>query len=121
MIDHFRARWFGEDERALGRSADALMNSPGRAQGRVADWSLCRMAAVLQRGARRPLDIAPVGTAQLTANERSLLAILDALSEGDDALAARHAEWLVAPSSLRAFLSATAPLADIYPKLSRAA
>ena len=53
MIDHFRARWFGEDERALGRSADALMNSPGRAQGRVADWSLCRMAAVLQRGAAR--------------------------------------------------------------------
>ncbi len=121
MIDHFRARWFGEDEHALDRSVERLMASPGRAQGRVADWSLCRMAAVLRRGARRSLDIAPVGTAQLTANERSLLAILHALSEGDDALAARHAEWLITPSSLRQFLSATAPLADIYPKLARAA
>ena len=121
MIDHFRARWFGEDEQTLDRSTERLMSAPGRAEGRVANWSLCRMAAVLQRGARRPLDIAPVGTVELTANERSLLAILRALSDGDDALAARHAEWLVAPSALRQFLSASAPLADIYPKLARAA
>lgn len=119
MIDHFRAHWF--DDGQAGRSAEQLMASPGRAEGKVAHWCFGRMASVLRRGARRSLDIAPVGSADLTANERSLLAIVRALSDRNEALALRHAEWLVGPSSLSNFLSTIAPLADIYPKLARAA
>lgn len=130
MIDHFRAHWFDgqapagalpSTETLADRSARELLANPGRAEGKVAHWSLCRMAAVLRRAARRPLDIAPVGSETVTANERSLLAIIRALSEGDETLASHHAEWLVGKSALRNLLSTIAPLADIYPKLARAA
>jgi hypothetical protein len=124
MIEHFRAHWF--DQIAQGstladRSAAELAVSPGRAEGRIAHWSLCRAVAALRHGARRPLHIGAIGAPTATPSERAFLSVLDAMANGDQALAQRHAEWLVHKSALPGLLGAITPLADIYPKLARAA
>ena len=124
MIEHFRAHWFdriAQGSTLADRSAAELAVSPGRAEGRVAHWSLCRAVAALQRGARRPLHIGAIGAPTTTPSERAFLSVLNAMANGDQALAQRHAEWLVHKSALPGLLGAISPLADIYPKLARAA
>ena len=119
MIDHFRAHWTGEDD--AERSARALMSSPGRAAGKVAYWALERTAMLLKRYSRRPLMVNAVGATDITANELSVLALIEAMAAGDVAAARRHATWLVTPQATDRLLDRLQPVADLYPELSRAA
>ncbi len=92
-LDLLRARLSG-DATAETRAADALHETPGRAAGRVAAWSLGRAGDIIARYARRPVQLGSAGT-PATVQERQILMVLDALVDGDIDLARDGARFLV--------------------------
>ncbi|MXO85682.1 hypothetical protein GRI38_06515 [Altererythrobacter aurantiacus] len=114
MIENFRTVWHGchaNDDATFGRGASA----------RVAKWSLERAEAVLRYAGRAPVQVAEPGSADVTAHERSLEAVVIDLARGDRPLARLHAQWLVKPQAIEHLLRALEPVAAGPACLVRAA
>jgi hypothetical protein len=110
MIKEFRQVW---NEGCSGSCADATDDAVPlgpRSAGRVARWSLERAASILQMAGRTRLRIAQEPDAELTPHERSLYLISTALAKGDTDTASAHAQWLVRPGAINAFLRALEPV-----------
>lgn len=131
MIEQFRYIW--NTQGSLG--CDAALSDPTpqapapsadrrfgpRSAGNVARWALSRAADILERAGRTRLRIAQSDKAPLTPHERSLQIIAEALAAGDEDTARSHAQWLVKPGALDAFLRALKPVTSGPAKLVAAA
>ena len=106
-FDLIRARLSGDAE-AEARAASSLHERPGRAAGRVAAWSLGRAAEIIARHARRPVRLGEEA-APATVQERQILMILDAIAQGDDALARDGARFLVQPNAVKRLIERLTP------------
>lgn len=107
FLHHLRAAHAGGEARLISGAALAVV--PGRAEGRVAHWAFGRAAETLGYAARRRLSI---GTGIVPSqDERQLLAIAHALSDGDWDRAEDTALWLVRRDAAHAFVQALAPAA----------
>jgi hypothetical protein len=102
LVDQLRMAWLGMAVPPLGP----------RAAGRVASWSLTRCCGVLRRQAAAPIRFAAPGTGEPVPHERSFLAVLAALDEGNRELARAHARWLVRPGGVDPLLRAAKSLSD---------
>lgn len=107
ILHHLRAAWIGGA--AQDASATSLAACPGRAEGRVAAWSLGKAAGVLAYAARRPLVIGQ-GLAP-SADERQALRTARALAANDWRAAEDAALWLVRREAVPALAQAFAPAA----------
>lgn len=107
LLTHLRAAWSGDDA-IKARSAAALCEFPGRAQGRVAAWAFGKFAAVLGRGARRTLSIGEELVP--SADERRILSVFHAMAADGEVAAADAARWLVRGDHTDALIRSIAPL-----------
>ena len=113
LLDCLRAEresCFGE-KIAVNDRTPLSVNLP-RAAGRVVPWAMGRAADVVQSFGRRPFV---GGQAEPSAAERTILAIVDALGKGDEALAEMQAQWLVRPNGRGPLLRALGAAADALP------
>lgn len=118
MLDHFRAHWTMRHEEAE-RTAKALREKPGRAAGRIAAWSIARIADYLRRHARKPLIVGEPGDAP-TPHEEALLLLLVDLNAGRSDIAKMRAAWLVPPYAVPGLFSRAEPVAGLLPQLEAA-
>ncbi|MEO0784382.1 MAG: hypothetical protein AAFY10_01700 [Pseudomonadota bacterium] len=118
-LELLRASWRGDSDQIEAARA-ALEVSPGRARGRVAGWAITRAVEGLRRWSRRGFRAGETG-AEPTPHERSVLAVCEALREGDLDLARQYARWLVSNDGLDRFIERISPAAPILAKAARAA
>ena len=112
IVRGLRAAW----QRDTGRKQEVrelLWENPGRAEGRVADWSIDRIVEYLRRDSRRPLRFADPDVGELTGDERQIINLLEDLRNADVQQAEMRAQWLVKPPKVEGLLARLRPLADI--------
>jgi hypothetical protein len=107
-----RAAWAGDSE-LRERVRRVFFETPGRAEGRVADWSVDRVCGFLRRDSRRRLAFGDATACELTGDERQLMSLLDSLRNGRDETARMQAQWLVKPGKIPGLVERLRPLADI--------
>lgn len=115
-LDLVRARLSGDADAEV-RAAEVLHETPGRAAGRVAAWSLGRAGDVIARYARRPVRLGEPG-APATVPERQILMILDALAADDAKLAREGARFLVRPDAVDLLIDRLTPASRAVAGLS---
>jgi hypothetical protein len=112
IVRGLRAAW----QRDTGRRQavqEMLQENPGRAEGRVADWSIDRIAEYLRRDSRRLVRFGTVEACELTGDERHIMSLLEDLRDGQERRAEMKAQWLVKPPRIAGLLERMRPLADI--------
>ena len=92
---------------------ELLQENPGRAEGRVADWSIDRIAEYLRRDSRRLLRFGQIEDCELSGDERHLMSLLEDLRDGREQQAGMKAQWLVKPAKIAGLVERMRPLADI--------
>ena len=112
IVEGVRAAWHSESGAREGVRT-ALREHPGRAEGRVADWAIDRVAEHLRRHSRRRLRLGAVDACEVTADERHLMSLLESVGRGADEAARLKAEWLVRGSQAGVLIERLQPLADI--------
>ncbi|MBK1670146.1 hypothetical protein CKO28_19095 [Rhodovibrio sodomensis] len=112
VVRGLRAAWRRDAARRQAVQ-DQLRENPGRAEGRVADWSLDRIAEYLRRESRRRVGFGPVEACDLTGDERHIMSLLEDLRDGRERRAEMTALWLVKPPRIAGLLDRMRPLADI--------
>lgn len=112
IVRGLRAAW----QRDTARRQEVrhqLHENPGRAEGRVADWSLDRIAEYLRQESRRRLGFGHFEASDLTGDERHIMSLLEDLRDGQEQRAEMKAQWLVKPPRIAGLLDRMRPLADI--------
>jgi hypothetical protein len=112
IVRGLRAGWQRDDARRQA-VRDLLRENPGRAEGRVADWSIDRIAEYLRRDSRRTLRFGEPDSCELTGDERLIMSLLEDLRDGRSGQAEMKAQWLVKPPKIAGLLDRMRPLADI--------
>jgi hypothetical protein len=112
IVRGLRAAWQRDSARRHAVQ-ESLQENPGRAEGRVADWSIDRIAEYLRRDSRRLMRFAAVDSCELTGDERHFMSLLQDLRDGREHQAEMKAQWLVKPPRIAGLLERMRPLADI--------
>jgi hypothetical protein len=112
IIRGLRAAWQRDTERRQAVQ-DVLQEHPGRAEGRVANWSIDRIAEYLRRDSRRLVRFGQIDDCELTGDERHIMSLLEDLRDGHEQRAQMKAQWLVKPGKIVGLLERMRPLADI--------
>lgn len=112
ILRGLRAAW-RRDAARRDRVRGQFHDHPGRAEGRVADWSVDRIAECLRRDGRRRLAFNAPHARDLSADERQVIGLLEDLRDGDSARAHLKAEWLVKPPKVAGLIERMRPLAEI--------
>jgi hypothetical protein len=107
-----RAAWHADPQQRR-RVREIFCETPGRAEGRVADWSVDRVCGFLRRDSRRRLTLGEGSACELTGDERQLMGLLESLRNGRDETARMQAQWLVKPARIAGLIERLRPLADI--------
>ena len=112
IVRGLRAAWQRDTDRRQAVQ-EMLQENPGRAEGRVADWSIDRIAEYLRRDSRRLMRFSTVDACELTGDERHIMSLLQDLRDGQERRAEMKAQWLVKPPRIPGLLERMRPLADI--------
>jgi hypothetical protein len=112
IVRGLRAAWQRDTARRQAVQQQ-LQENPGRAEGRVADWSLDRIAEYLRRESRKRLGFGSFEACELTGDERHLMSLLEDLRDGQEQRAEMKAQWLVKPPRIAGLLDRMRPLAEI--------
>lgn len=112
IVQGLRSGW-ARDPEGRATVTETLRECPGRAEGRVADWSIDRLVGALRRDGRRAMRFHVMGACELAADERQIMGLLQALAEGRVQEAELKAQWLVRGAGVAHFLERCQPLADI--------
>ncbi len=112
IVRGLRAAWQRDTDRRQAVQA-MLQENPGRAEGRVADWSIDRIAEYLRRDSRRLVRFGTVDACELTGDEHHIMSLLEDLRDGQERRAEMKAQWLVRPPRIAGLLERMRPLADI--------
>lgn len=113
MIRQFRAIWHNDATTILSHDDPALDTQFGpRSAGKVARWSLERVADILRRNSRGKLNIERRPEIPMTPHERSLSIVLEHLAEGETHRAKQHAQWLVRSPACDALIRALQPVSQ---------
>ena len=111
MIKQFRAVWHNEPSEVItDEGNDAGAQFGPRSAGKVARWSMERVADILKHNGRGTLKIERDPATPMTPHEHSLSLVLERLSEGDQDRARQHAQWLVDSRACDALLRALHPV-----------
>ena len=112
IVRGLRAAWQRDTDRRQAVQ-EMLQENPGRAEGRVADWSIDRIAEYLRRDSRRLVRFGTAEACELTGDERHIMSLLEDLRDGQERRAEMKAQWLVKPPRISGLLERMRPLADI--------
>lgn len=112
VVRGLRAAWQRDTARRQAVQ-DVLHENPGRAEGRVANWSIDRIAEYLRRDSRRLVRFGRIDESDLTGDERHIMSLLEDLRDGHEQRAQMKAQWLVKPDKTAGLLERMRPLADI--------
>ncbi|MBK1698514.1 hypothetical protein [Rhodovibrio salinarum] len=112
IVRGLRAAWQRDTARRQ-EVQERLLENPGRAEGRVADWSVDRIVEYLRRDSRRTMRFADVESCELTGDERHLMSLLEDMRDQQAQQAEMKAQWLVKPAKIAGLLERMRPLADI--------
>ena len=112
IVRGLRAAWQRDTDRRQAVQ-EMLQENPGRAEGRVADWSIDRIAEYLRRDSRRLVRFGTAEACELTGDERHIMSLLEDLRDGQERRAEMKAQWLVKPPRIPGLLERMRPLADI--------
>lgn len=112
IVRGLRAAW-QRDMSCRQAVQELLRENPGRAEGRVANWSIDRIAEYLRRDSRRPVRFGRINDCDLTGDERHVMSLLEDLRDGQEQRAQMKAQWLVKPAKIAGLLERLRPLADI--------
>jgi hypothetical protein len=112
IVRGLRAAWQRDTDRRQAVQ-EMLQENPGRAEGRVADWSIDRIAEYLRRDSRRLVRFGTAEACELTGDERHIMSLLEDLRDGQERRAEMKAQWLVKPPRIAGLLERMRPLADI--------
>lgn len=112
IVRGLRSGW-ARNADARARVTAHLHEHPGRAEGRVADWSVARITEYLRRESRRRLCFAETDACELSGDERQIMSVLEGLRDRQEQSAHLKAEWLVRGPKVAGLIERMRPLADI--------
>ncbi len=76
--------------------------------------ALRRFALILGIGARRKFTVGPPCAIGITADEHSIVGLLNAINTGDRSRTKAHLEWLATPAHHAAIIDAGAEVTDLF-------